>query len=142
MEINEKNQCLYHKAFIQDGSFQVSNNWKPSINESEIDCVCRQDDGTVIPATPLGFRDYLTSRLEGISNILDQEPDITMTIDELKNCKKGEEPFKVYDHIYVSDRDEHFVIVGYWNEPTELYLLDKDNRLRFVNISVTEKFYV
>lgn len=127
MEINLKNQDLYHKAFVSEDGWGDAVIWRPSINESEIEDWSCTLDGKVVPATPLGFRDYSEGRLDGVKSILKQEPDVTMTLNELSHCKKGQEPFKQYDHLYVSDQDDHFVIAGYDNAQQNILVVSVDS---------------
>ena len=67
MEINEINKRLYELAFIQNGEYGYhdNNTWKPSIDEMEIEEHCEDEDGHYVPATPLGYRDYKLSRIQG-----------------------------------------------------------------------------
>ena len=53
MKVNEINKTLYEIAFIQNGEYGYNeNNWKPSIDENEIEEMCGDDDGNYIAATP------------------------------------------------------------------------------------------
>lgn len=112
MEINEINKALYERAFIQDGEYGYhEDNWKPSIDENEISEYCCGEDGLYTPATPLGYRDYKTSRLQGLKNILDQYPCVDLTNDRYHHIKREDNVIKLYDKIKISE-DEYFVVCG------------------------------
>lgn len=127
MEINEKNKELYESAFIPDGKYAVSgDSWKPSIDEREINESCEDENGNWVPATPLGFRDYKISRLEGLSNILDKGECVNLSDDKFHHVKRGDDTIKLYDRIMI-DGEREFVVVGDSDEV--YYLADKDNKI-------------
>lgn len=129
MEINEINKQLYESAFIQNGEYGYhENNWKPSIDEREIDTMCEGDDGNYVPATPLGYRDYAESRLVGLKNILDQVPCVDLTNDRLHNLKREDNIIKQYDKIKTDKGD--FVVVG--DDENMFYVVDGNNHLYYV----------
>ena len=111
MEINEKNKALYEKAFIGDGEctlYELS--WKPSIDEREIEEWSGDDEGNWIPATPLGYRNYIISRAEGLKNILGQEDFVDLTDDKLHHIKREDNVIKLYDRIKTDSGE--FVVTG------------------------------
>lgn len=115
MEINKINKELYELAFIQNGEFGYhENNWKPSINENEIDTMCENEDGIYVPATPLGYRDYKKSRAQGLQNIFDQYPSVDLTNDKYHHIKRNSGEIKLYDKIKVDVNDEikEFIVIG------------------------------
>ena len=115
MEINKINKELYELAFIQNGEFGYhENDWKPSINENEIDAMCEDEDGIYVPATPLGYRDYKKSRAQGLQNIFDQYPSVDLTNDKYHHIKRNSGEIKLYDKIKVDVNDEikEFIVIG------------------------------
>lgn len=111
MEINNINKKLYELAFIQNGEYGYHEDaWKPSINENEISEMCCDENGNYIPATPLGYRDYKISRLQGLKNILDQHPFIDLNDDKHYNVKRNTNIIKLYDKVKINN--EFFVVVG------------------------------
>lgn len=129
MQINEINKQLYESAFIQNGEYGYhENNWKPSIDEREIDTMCEGDDGNYVPATPLGYRDYAESRLVGLKNILDQVPCVDLTNDRLHNLKREDNIIKQYDKINTDKGD--FVVVS--DDENMFYVVDGNNHLYYV----------
>lgn len=117
MEVNEINKELYEAAFIQNGEYGYSQNtWKPSIDERQIHECCEDENGNYVPATPLGYRDYKISRMQGIQNIMSQVPCVDLTNDRFHHIKKSDNVIKLYDKIKIND-DEFFIVVGdYDNE--------------------------
>ena len=70
MKVNEINKALYEIAFIQNGEYGYhENNWNPSIDERDIETMCDDGEGNYVPATPLGYRDYKESRMQGLKNM-------------------------------------------------------------------------
>ena len=127
MEINEINKELYELAFIQNGEYGYhENNWKPSINEREIETYCQGEDGRYVPATPLGYRDYKESRIQGIKNILDQYPCVDLTDDKHLQIKKGDNTVRLYDKIKV-DNERYFVVCGY--DEYKYFVVDDSNNV-------------
>lgn len=111
MEINEKNKALYEKAFIGDGEYTLYElSWKPSIDEREIEEWSGDDEGNWIPATPLGYRNYIISRTEGLKNILGQEDFVDLTDDKLHHIKREDNAIKLYDRIKTDNGE--FVVTG------------------------------
>lgn len=111
MEINEKNKALYEKAFIGDGEYTLYElSWKPSIDEREIEEWSGDDEGNWIPATPLGYRNYIISRAEGLKNILGQEDFVDLTDDKLHHIKREDNVIKLYDRIKTDSGE--FVVTG------------------------------
>lgn len=127
MEINEVNKELYEKAFISDGKYGELNNWKPSINESEIEEWCGQtsEDGTEVwvPATPLGYRDYKESRAEGLANIF-AAGNIAgkYTLDEAHLLIRDDNPLKQYDEIIIDDNS--YIVTG--DDAYNMYIVNED----------------
>ena len=128
MDINETNKKLYEDAFIGNGEYGiVDDGWKPSINESEIEEWAGDDEGNWCPATPLGYRDYRVSRLEGLKNILSQEPAATYTYEEAHQIKKSEGP-KQYDKIEIDGKG--YVVTS--GEEDKFYIVDGENHRYYV----------
>ena len=137
MDINEVNKKLYEDAFISNGEYGDLNNWKPSIDEREIEESCEKEDGTWIPATPLGYRDYEISRLEGIKNILSQESSRVFTYDDAHNIKREDGILKLYDKItLITDTTNDvqttmdLVVVG--DDENNFYVVDKENHRYYI----------
>jgi hypothetical protein len=129
MEINEINKALYEVAFIQNGEFGYhENNWHPSIDEREEEEMCEDENGNYIPATPLGYRDYKISRIQGIKNILDQHPCVNLTHDRHHQVKRNEGTIKMYDKIKIDSGD--FVVIG--DNEDKFFVVNEEN----------EKFYI
>ena len=134
MDINEFNKDLYEKAFIASGEYGNCNSWKPSIDESEISEWCDKGDGHYVPATPLGYRDYAISRLEGLRNILAlEDSDVDLDYEDAHNIKRDDGTIKLYDKFKMTVQDggeRCFVIVG-------------DNETRFfVENENGERYYI
>lgn len=126
MFINEKNEELYKKAFISDDEYEDFNNWKPSINEEEIEEWCtKEKDGEEvwIPATPLGYRDYEISRSEGLKNIFSESECKTFTYEEIHNIKREDNIVKQYDKLNI---DGSFYIVA-GDDENCIYIVSKDD---------------
>ena len=129
MEINEVNKKLYEDAFIADGEYGYLNDWKPSIDEREIEDLCCDEEGNCVPATPLGYRDYTESRLEGLKNIFLQEESVDLTDDKFHNLTREDNVIKLYDKIKTDKGD--FVVVG--DDEDKYYLVNEENHLFCVN---------
>lgn len=127
MKINEINKNLYELAFIQNGEFGYhEDNWKPSIDEREIEEMCGDENGNYIPATPLGYRDYAKSRAQGLRNIFDQHPYVDLTNDKLHHIKREDEVIKMYDKIKI-DGNKEFIVTG---DTDEMYfLVSEDDKM-------------
>ena len=112
MEINERNKALYEEAFIGSGDQYDCGirNWKPSIDEREIKDWSGDEEGHYIPATPIGYREYAISRLEGIRNILTIGHAIDLTNDIFHHIKRDDGIISEYDRIKTDKGD--FVITG------------------------------
>lgn len=111
MEINITNKLLYEEAFIENGEYGYhGRNWNPSIDENQISEWSGDDEGHYVPATPLGYRDYKISRLEGLQNIINQEEAVDLRNDELHNVVKESGRIKLYDKL-ITDNGA-FVVVG------------------------------
>ena len=130
MEINEINKQLYESAFIQNGEFgyHSNNTWKPSIDERELDTMCCGDDGKYVPATPLGYRDYVESRLIGLKNILDQVPCVDLTNNKLHELKREDNIIKQYDKIKTDKGD--FVVTC--DDENKFFVVNRENHLYYV----------
>jgi len=135
MEINVKNKELYEKAFITNGEYgvELNNAWTPSIDENEISewCTTTNEKGeeVYIPATPLGYRDYLESRIEGIKNILEQPADNAFTLDSLYQIKKEDNKLKLYDKIII-DGTSQYVVAG--EDIDRFFLINELNKKFYV----------
>lgn len=129
MEINEINKKLYEDAFISTGEYGDLNSWKPSIDEREIHEIEVNENDQYVPSTPLGYRDYTKSRIEGIGNILKQENTIKLNEDEFRHIKRGDNVIKLYDKVTLNNRD--FVIVG--DDEEKYYVVNKNNELFYIN---------
>ena len=130
MEINETNKALYEKAFIGDGEYTLYElSWKPSIDEREIEEWSGDDEGNYKPATPLGYRDYAESRLEGIRNILSEGESVDLTNDLFHHLKKEDGTIKKYDKI-VTDKGD-FVVTG--DEDDRYFIVDSENHSYYVS---------
>ena len=127
MKINEINEVIYKQCFT---------GWHNScsIDESEIDThtsyTNENGEEIWIPATPLGCRDYLESRKEGIEKIIDHTPALTFDLDYLYTLKKGEEPFKLYDHLSIPDTEKDFVVSA--EKEDRFFIVDRDNHLYYI----------
>ena len=134
MKVNEINKTLYEIAFIQNGEYGYNeNNWKPSIDENEIEEMCDDDDGNYIPATPLGYRDYKESRLQGLKNIFDQYPSVDLTNDKLYNIKREDDLLKQYDKIKTDNGE--FIVVN--DTEDKFFVVNPDNKtfyIEYVNL--------
>lgn len=130
MEINEINKQLYESAFIQNGEYgyHENNTWKPSIDERELDTMCCGDDGKYVPATPLGYRDYVESRLIGLKNILDQVPCVDLTNNKLHELKREDNIIKQYDKIKTDKGD--FVVTC--DDENKFFVVNRENHLYYV----------
>ena len=129
MEINETNKKLYELAFIENGEYgyHFNNAWKPSIDEREIENSCCDENGNYVPATPLGYRDYTISRLQGIANILDQNPCVDLRDDKYHQVKRVDNTVKMYDKIVINDEGEGYVVVG--DDDDMYYVVNRENKL-------------
>ena len=127
MEINEINKELYESAFIQNGEYGYHENaWKPSIDEREIDTMCKDEDGNYVPATPLGYRDYKISRKQGLENIFCQNPYVDLTLDDkLHHVRREDNTIRQYDKIKFNDN--FFIVVG--DDEEKFYVVNPENKL-------------
>ena len=129
MEINKKNKLLYEEAFIGSGDhFDIGVlNWKPDIDEREIEEWSGDEEGHYIPATPLGYRDYAISRLEGIRNILTNGHTIDLTNDMFYHINRNDDMILKYDRIKTDKGD--FVVTGDDEEKYFIVGINGDNTL-------------
>ena len=127
MEINETNKKLYEMEFIQNGEYgyHENNSWNPPIDERDIEESCQGEDGHYVPATPLGYRDYLRSRVCGIRNILDQHPSVDLRNGEHHNVKRSENRIKMYDKVLIED--DAYVVCG--DDEDYFYVVSDINHL-------------
>ena len=127
MQINEINKELYESAFIQNGEYGYhENDWKPSIDEREIETMCEDEDGNYVPATPLGYRDYKISRKQGLENIFSQNPCVDLTLDDkLHNVRREDNTIRQYDKIKYNDN--FFIVVG--DDEEKFYVINPENKL-------------
>lgn len=126
MKVNEVNKAFYEASFIENGEFGYhGNTWNPSIDEREIPEMCEDGDGYYCPATPLGYRDYKESRIQGLKNILDQVPAVDLTDDKLHNLKRDDDTIKQYDKIKTDSGD--FVVTG--DDEEKFYVVNSENKL-------------
>jgi hypothetical protein len=131
MEVNEINKELYEAAFIQNGEYGYhENHWKPSIDEREIEEYCCDEDGHEFPATPLGYRDYKISRINGLKNIFDQVPCVDLTDDKYHHIKREDNVIKLYDKIKINE-DEYFIVCG--DDEDKYYVVSDTNKLYCVS---------
>lgn len=129
METNETNKSLYEKAFIGDDEYTLGElNWKPDIDERAIEDWSGDNEGHYKPATPLGYRDYTESRLEGIRNILSEGESVDLTNDSFHQLKKEDGAIKKYDKI-VTDKGD-FVVTG--DEDDRYFIVDSENHSYYV----------
>ena len=129
MKVNEINKDLYEIAFIQNGEYGYhENNWKPSIDENEIEEMCEDEYGNYTPATPLGYRDYKESRIQGLKNIFDQYPAVDLTNDKLHNIKREDDLLKQYDKIKTDNGE--FIIVN--DNEDKFFIVNPDNKIFYV----------
>jgi hypothetical protein len=127
MEINERNKEFYELAFIENGEYGYGfKPWKPSIDERECSDMMGCSDGVYMPATPCGYRDYKTSRLQGIRNILDQYPSVKLDNDKFHHLKREDNTVKMYDKIVI-DGGREFVVCG--DDEEVYYMVDAENKL-------------
>ena len=132
METNETNKSLYEKAFIGDGEYTLYElSWKPSIDEREIQEWSGDNEGNYKPATPLGYRDYTESRIEGIRNILSKGESVDLMNDMFHNLRKEDWTIKKYDKIATDKGD--FVVTG--DEDDRYFIVDSENNLYYVAYS-------
>ena len=129
METNTINKELYESAFIENGEYGYhGRHWNPSIDENQISEWAGDDEGNYMPATPLGYRDYQISRIEGIKNILSQPTYVDLTEDRLHHVKKDEGIIKLYDKIK-ADQGE-FVVCG--ESEDHWYVVNSENRVYYI----------
>ena len=129
MKVNEINKALYEIAFIQNGEYGYhENNWKPSIDKNEIEEMCGDDDGNYTPATPLGYRDYKESRLQGLKNIFDQYPSVDLTNDKLYNIKREDDLLKQYDKMKTDNGE--FIVIN--DTEDKFFVVNPDNKTFYV----------
>ena len=125
--INEKNKQIYEDAFVSNGEYGGLNNWKPDIDERLIEEHC-EIDGKYVPATPLGYRDYLESRKEGIKNLLSQTPVHILTNEEAHDPEIKDALAK-YDNIAI---DNKFYVVTAVDDNC-YYVVDEDLHEYYLN---------
>ena len=137
MEINETNKKLYELAFIENGEFgyHFNGNFKPSIDEREISEQCEGEDGHYTPATPLGYREYAKSRIQGIRNILDQYPSIDLRNSEHHNLKRKDGKVKMYDKVLIND--DAYVVCG--DDEDNFYVVSESNKIYSVKYRKDEE---
>lgn len=129
MLINEENKRLYESAFIGDGEYNLHClSWKPDIDERNIEESCEGPDGSWIPATPLGYRDYSISRIEGLNNILGCMVAVDLSDDKLHHVKRSEKLIKKYDKIHTDNGD--FVVIG--DTETQFFVVDGTGHTYYV----------
>lgn len=131
MEINECNKQIYEKAFILNGEYAIHTpSWKPDIDERNIEESCEGPDGKWMPATPLGYRDYSISRIEGLKNIIEQTKCNCEFQDEsFREIKRSDNKLQKYDHICIYE--SHYVVVG--EDENCYYIVDKENNQYYVH---------
>ena len=130
MNINENNKRLYELAFIENGEYGYNcQKWNPSIDERDIDTMCEDEDGNYKPATPLGYREYTKSRLQGLKNIFDQYPSVDLTNDKLHNLKREDNEIRQYDKIK-TDKGE-FIVAG--DDEEKFFVVNKENKTYYVD---------
>ena len=131
MKVNETNKALYEAAFITGGEYASAiqePSWKPSIDENQIEEWQGDNKGNYVPATPLGYRDYKESRLEGLKNILAQEEYVDLTDNRLHNLKREDEIIKQYDKINTDNGE--FVVTG--DDEDIFYVVNVENNKYYV----------
>ena len=90
--------------------------------------MCGDDDGNYIPATPLGYRDYKESRLQGLKNIFDQYPSVDLTNDKLYSIKREDDLLKQYDKIKTDNGE--FIVVN--DNEDKFFVVNPDNKTLYV----------
>lgn len=128
MKVNKRNKKFYELAFIENGEFGYGfKPWKPSIDERKCsDMTGCTEDGKWIPATPCGYRDYATSRKQGLQNIFDQYPSVKLDNDRYHHLKRKDNTIKLYDKIII-DGGRQMIVVG--DDKDKYYVVDKDDTL-------------
>ena len=126
MQINEINKKIYEDAFICTGEYGQLNSWKPSIDEREIQEWSCDENGNEEPATPLGYRDYIESRIDGIKRILNKEETINLDEDRFRQIKRDDNTIRLYDKITINEGRD-FVVVG--DDDELYYVVDENNQL-------------
>ena len=128
MKVNKRNKKFYELAFIENGEFGYGfKPWKPSIDERKCsDMAGCTEDGKWIPATPCGYRDYATSRKQGLQNIFDQYPSVKLDNDRYHHLKRKDNTIKLYDKITI-DGGRQMIVVG--DDKDKYYVVDKDDTL-------------
>lgn len=130
MLVNEKNKKLYESAFIGNEEYKLPIlAWKPDIDERNIEESCEGPDGKWIPATPLGYRDYTESRIDGLNRLLAGKPDVDLSNDQLHHVKRSDNRLKKYDVIHIENGD--FVVTG--DTETQFFLADGGDHRYYVN---------
>ena len=131
MEINEYNKQLYEKAFILNGEYAIHTpSWKPDIDERNIEESCEGPDGKWMPATPLGYRDYSISRLEGLKNIFEQTKCSCEFHDEsFREIKRSGNKLQKDDHIWIYE--SHYIVVG--EDENCYYVVDGEGHQFYVD---------
>lgn len=131
MEINDCNKQIYEKAFILNGEYALHTpTWKPDIDERNIEESCEGPDGKWVPATPLGYRDYSISRLEGLKNILEQTlPVIEFSDESFREIKCADNKLQKYDHIRIYE--SHYIVVG--DSENCYYIVDREGNQFYVD---------
>ena len=128
MKVNKRNKKFYELAFIENGEFGYGfKPWKPSIDERKCsDMMGCTEDGKYIPPTPCGYRDYETSRKQGLQNIFDQYPSVKLDNDRYHHLKRKDNTIKLYDKITI-DGGRQMIVVG--DDKDKYYVVDKDDTL-------------
>lgn len=131
MEINERNKEFYELAFIENGECGYGfKPWKPSIDERNCsDIMGCTASGKYIPATPCGYRDYVTSRKQGLQNIFDQYPSVKFKDDSFRHIKRADNTLKLYDKITIDD-GRQFIVVG--DDEDKYYIVDQEDNKYFI----------
>lgn len=131
MEINDCNKQIYESAFIGDGEYTLYElSWKPDIDERNIEESCEGPDEKWVPATPLGYRDYSISRLEGLKNIFEQTKCNCEFQDEsFREIKRSDNKLQKYDHIRIYE--SHYVVVG--DSENCYYIVDREGNQFYVD---------
>ena len=90
--------------------------------------MCGDDEGNYTPATPLGYRDYKESRIQGLKNIFDQYPAVDLTNDKLHNIKREDDLLKQYDKIKTDNGE--FIVVN--DTEDKFFVVNPDNKTFYV----------
>lgn len=132
MEINEVNKKHYENAFISNGEYGDLNNWKPDIDERLIEESCQDENGNWVPATPLGYRDYRLSRMEGLKNILSQPAARAFTYEDAHRIKREDNIIKQYDKITIDGTG--YVVTG--DDEHNYYIVNEEDQRYYISYEV------